>query len=218
MHDGIAQHVLQRRNHPLQHLPIEFRGGALHRKLRPFAGIVRRLPHQSRQALHVALEGHHARAHQTVLQLGDDPRLLRQQALRLARQSLQQSLNTGDVARSLGKRARELLQRGVAVQFEWIEIIPPRFDTLVPVQYLRFGLHLQAAQLLLQARDGSRQLGQIEINRIDLLIQAGAKDADLAGIVEHRVEQFGIHARHFHPLHGGRLAARQYRRAAQFQA
>ncbi len=127
-------------------------------------------------------------------------------------------MNAGDVARGFRECARELLQGGVAVQFERIEIIPPRFDILVPMQYLRFGLDFQAAQLLLQARHGSRQLGQIEIDRIDLLIEAGAKDADLAGIVEHGVEQVGIHARHFHPLHRRRLAARQYRRAAQFQA
>jgi hypothetical protein len=38
----------------------------------------------------VALERHHARAHQAVLQFGDDARLLQQQVLRFARQVLEQ--------------------------------------------------------------------------------------------------------------------------------
>ncbi len=50
VHDGVAQHVLERRYHALQHLPVEFRGRALHRQLGALAGIVRRLPHQPRQA------------------------------------------------------------------------------------------------------------------------------------------------------------------------
>ena len=54
----------------------------------------RGLAHDAREALHVALERHHARAHQAVLQLGDDARLLHQQVLRvLARQVLEQPLH-----------------------------------------------------------------------------------------------------------------------------
>jgi hypothetical protein len=93
MNHRIAQHVLERRHHALQHLAIEFRGGALHHELGFLAGVVGCLADQARQALHVTLERHHARAHQTVLQFRDDPRLLRQQVLRLAGQGLQQSLN-----------------------------------------------------------------------------------------------------------------------------
>ena len=101
VHHGIAQHVLERRHHALQHLPIEFRRRALHHQLGALAGVVGRLAHQPRQSLHVALERHHARAHQAVLQFGDDARLLRQQVLRLAGQRLQQALDAGDVARGL---------------------------------------------------------------------------------------------------------------------
>ncbi len=111
VHHGIAQHVLQRRNHALQHLPIELRGGALHDQFRALGGVVSRLTHEPRQSLHVALKGNHARAHQAVLQFGDHPRLLSQQILRLARQGLEQTLNTRNVARGFGQGARELLQR-----------------------------------------------------------------------------------------------------------
>ncbi len=41
VHDGVAQHMFERRDHALQHLPIEFRGGPLNDELRPLAGVVR---------------------------------------------------------------------------------------------------------------------------------------------------------------------------------
>ncbi len=67
MYHGVAQHVLERRDHALQHLPIEFRGSALNDEFRTLAGVVRRLTHEAREPLHMALEGHHARSHQAIL-------------------------------------------------------------------------------------------------------------------------------------------------------
>ena len=115
--------------------------------------------------------------------------------------------------------AREYCCRdGISVQLERIEIVAPRFDVLMPIQNLRFGLDLQAAQLLLEARHGARQFGQIEVDRVDLLIEASAEDAHLPGIVEHGIEQIRIDARHFHAFRRGALASGQYRRAAQLEA
>jgi len=105
VHHGIAQHVFERRNHALQHLPVEFRGGTLHHQLGLLAGVVGCLPHQAREALYMALEGHHAGPHQAVLQLSNDPRLLGQQILRFASQGLEQALNARHVARGFGERA-----------------------------------------------------------------------------------------------------------------
>ncbi len=87
----------------------------------------------------------------------------------------------------------------------------------MPIQHLRLGLHFQAAQLLLQARHRARQLREIEIDRVDLLIQARAEYADLAGIVQHGIEQIRIHSRHFRSFHRRRLSPRQYRRAARLE-
>jgi hypothetical protein len=103
MHDRVAQHVLERRHHALEHLTIELGRGPLHDELRPLAGVVGRLTHEPGEPLHVALEGNHARAHQAVLQLGDGASLLGQEVLRLPRERLQQSLDAGDVARGLGR-------------------------------------------------------------------------------------------------------------------
>ncbi len=71
VHHRIAQHVLERRQHALEHLPVELARGALDHQFGALAGVGRRLAHDARQALHVALERHHAGAHQAVLQLGD---------------------------------------------------------------------------------------------------------------------------------------------------
>ncbi len=144
VHDGIAQHVLERRHHALEHLPVELRGGPLHDEFRALAGVVGRLAHQARQPLHMALERHHARAHQAVLQLGDDARLLGQQILRLAGQRLEQALDARHVARGLGERARVLLQRRITVQFQRIEVVAPRLVVLMAIEDLRFGLDFQS--------------------------------------------------------------------------
>ena len=122
VHDRITQHVLERRQHALQHLAIELAGGAFDDELGALAGVGRGLPHDTRESLHVALEGHHARPHEAVLQLGDGARLLLQQGLRVLRQVLQQLLDARDVVRGLGQRARELLDRGVAVELERVEL------------------------------------------------------------------------------------------------
>ena len=81
----------------------------------------RRLAHDAREALHVALERHHARAHEAVLQFGDGARLLGQQVLRVLGEVLEQLLDAADVVGGFGEAARELLDRGIAVELERIE-------------------------------------------------------------------------------------------------
>jgi hypothetical protein len=196
VHDGIAQHVLERRQHALEHLAVELARGALDDELGLLAGIRSRLAHDALQALRVALERHHARAHQPVLQLGDRARLLLQQVLGVLRQALEQLLDAGDVAGGLGERARELLDRRVAVELQRIEIAAVRRVALVAMQDLLLGLDLEIAQLFLQARDRARQLAEVVVDRGDLLLEARAADADFAGVVQQLVEQVGVDARH----------------------
>ena len=159
----------------------------------------------------MALEGHHPRSHQAILQFGDDPRLLGQQILRFAGQGLEQSLNARHVARSLGERARVLLQGRISVQLERIEVVAPRFHVLVAIADLRLGLDLQTPQLFLEARHRAREFRQIEVDGIDLLIETRAENAHLTGIVEHGVEQIRIDARHFHPFRRERSRVRAAR-------
>src|SRR6185295_8583544 len=98
VHDRVAQHVLERRQHAIQHLAVQLAGGADHDEIALLAGVRRDLPHQAAEALHVALERNHARAHQAVLQFSDYARLLQQQVLRFARQILEQAFDALDVA------------------------------------------------------------------------------------------------------------------------
>jgi hypothetical protein len=136
-----------------------------------------------------------------------------QQVLRFLRECLEQLLDARDIARRLGERARELLDRRIAIQFERIKIgaMAAAF-LLVAVQDLRLGLDLELAQLLFQARHRARQLAQVEIDRSQLLFESRARNADLAGGIEHLIEELGIHARHLGAIprrHG--LAPRRHR-------
>ncbi len=48
MHDSVAQHVFEWRQHLLEHLPVEFARRALYRQLGPLAGLLRDLADEAR--------------------------------------------------------------------------------------------------------------------------------------------------------------------------
>ena len=125
VHDGVAQHVLEGRQHALEDLPVDLAVAALDHEFDFLAGLLRRLPREARQALAVTLERHHARAHQSVLQLRHDAALLLQQVLALAVHALEQALDARDVADRLGERPRQLLDRRIAVELQRIEVLAP---------------------------------------------------------------------------------------------
>ncbi len=212
VHDGVAQHVLERREHALEHLAVELARGAVDADLDLLAGFGRRLARDAGQALDLALERDHARAHEPALQLGDDAPLLRQQVLHLARLRREQALHARDVRGGLGQRARVLLDRRIAVELERVEVVAPRAGIDVAMQDLRLGLDLELAQLVLQALHDAAELGQVEVDRRHLLLEARAIDADFAGDVQHVVEQVGVDTRHFAALGAG-FARRRARRS-----
>ena len=212
VHDRVAQHVFEGRQHALEHLPVEFARSALDDQLGLLAGLGGGLAQQAAQPLHVALERHHARAHEPVLHFGDDAALLLQQVLRVAVEVFEQAFDAADVADRLGERARKLLDRRIAVEFQRIEIRAVRVVLLVLEQDLRLGFHLELAQLLAQTRHRAIEFGEVELHLRHLLLDARAENADFAGIVQQVVEEFRVHARQFLAL-GRRdgLAARQDR-------
>ena len=208
MHDGVAQHVLERRQHALENLPVELAGRAADLKLGLLAHFSCRLAHDAREALHMALEWHHARAHQAALQLGDDTALLGQQVLRLACLDREQALHAGDVGTGLGQCARVLLNRRILVEFQWIEIVAARALIDVPVQDLGLGFDLELAQLVLQALHHAAEFCQVEIHGRKLLLESRAENADFACRVQHVVEEFGVDPRDFSAIRA-RIAARR---------
>jgi len=81
---GVAQHVFQRRDHAVEDVAVQFAVGTFQGQVDLLAGIHAGLADHAAQARHQAIERHHARAHQAILQLGADARLLLQQRIVLA--------------------------------------------------------------------------------------------------------------------------------------
>ena len=156
--------MFEGRQHALEHLAIELAGRAVDDQLGLLVAVAGTLADDARQALHVPLERHHARAHQAVLQFGDRAALLLQQVLRVLGQRLQQLLDARDVVGGLGQAARELLDRGIAIEFQRVEILAAARFLVVAMQDLRLGLDLELAQLFLQARDRARKLAEVELD------------------------------------------------------
>ena len=188
----VAQHVLEGRQHLLQDLPVQV-AAADDAEFGELALVLRRLAHQAGEPGTVLVEGHHAGAHQLVLQLGGGPGLLHQQPLRVGAEVVQQVLDAAHVAGRLGEAARQLLDAGVPVQFQRIELGFLPGLGLVAVQDLGLGLDLELAQLVPQADDGLVEFVQVELDLRELLGQAGIGDADLAGAVQQLLQQAGIH-------------------------
>src|SRR5256884_5957461 len=113
-------------------------------------------------------------------------RLLLQHRLRVLGEALEQLLNARHVVGRLGQRPRVLLDGGIAVELERIELAAVRALVLVLVQDLRLGLDLETAQLLLQARHRTRQLTEVEIERAELLLEARTRNARLARDVDRK--------------------------------
>ena len=192
---GIAQHVFQRRGHAFEHVAVEFAVGAVELQLDLLAGVRRGLAQHAAQARHQAVERDHARAHQAILQLGADPRLLLQQGVVLAGQVVEHALQAGDVGGRFGQAAAQLLQGGEAVELERIEgRIALVVLALVARHDLRFGLQIQTTQLVVQADVGAVEFGHGAAEGAQLLFQARTIDRDFTGMVDQAVEQVGAHA------------------------
>ena len=150
--DRVAQQVLERRQHAFEHLPVDLVVLSLDEELGGLPVSAARLTDDAREPRDVPLERHHPRLHQAVLQLGRHARLLSEQRLGLVREAAEQLVDACDVVRGLGERARELLNRRVAVELERIEAAVARDVVLVSMQDLRLGLGLELAQLIAQPR------------------------------------------------------------------
>ena len=98
--------MLERRQHRLEHLPVDLVALAVDDELGLLARVGAGLAHDALQARHVPLERHHARLHEAALQVGGHARLLRQQRVGLVRETVQQLVDARDVVRRFRERAR----------------------------------------------------------------------------------------------------------------
>jgi hypothetical protein len=67
VHDCVSQHVLERRQHLVEDLTIQFARRSLDNEFGALTRFIRNLPYQSGQPADVTLERHHARSHQAIL-------------------------------------------------------------------------------------------------------------------------------------------------------
>ena len=129
------------------------------------------------------------------------------------REVLEQLLDARHVVGRLGERARELLDRGIAVELERIELAAVRavssscrcrICASVSISSLR-----SCSFRRVTVRDSSPRLKSIEPSCCSRRARAML---DFAGNVEQLVEQLGVDARHLAALGAGdRLAARRHR-------
>ena len=94
--------------------------------------------------------------------------MLHEQAFGFGRQRLQQVFETAQVIRGLCQRARQLLDVGVPVQFQRIEVACHE-RVLVAVHDLCFGLDFEFTQLLAKPADRLLQFLDMKLERADLL-------------------------------------------------
>jgi hypothetical protein len=153
------------------HLAVDLVALAFDRKLGVFARVAARLADDALQARQMALEWDHASLHESALQIRGDARLLRQQRIGFIRQPVQQLVDARDVVRGFCERARQLLNRGIAIELERVEAAFDVRIVLVAVQNLRLGLRLELAKLLAQTQHRAAELAQMEFDRMQLLAQ-----------------------------------------------
>ena len=103
-------------------------------------------------------------------------------------------LHGGHVVDALGHHPRELLQAGVAVELERIEVGVLGAGLGDARLHLHLGLDLDLAQLVAQADHVLGEVEQRTPQAAQLALDPAARDADLAGLVDEAVDALGAHA------------------------
>ena len=185
--------------------PVDFQLGLL-------AQLARDLAHDAVEALVQVGERHRAHAHQLLLHLAVDARLLLQRGVGVADVLLQALLDRADVVQALGHQARQLLQARVAVELQRVEVALFLVHHRQARLHLAVGLHLDLAQLAAHARYAFREVAERLLDRAQLGFDARARDRDLAGLVDQVVERVGVDAQRRRRARQRRLGPRRRRR------
>ncbi len=154
MVERIAEQVLQGRLQPFKHSAVDFDAITCDIEIRQFAQLGAQLAHDAVQTRHHAGKGHHVGAGEPLLQFGVEPALVHQQSFRLLQPHAQVLAQIFQIRSALQKRPRQLLQLGIAVHFEGIELTMAPLAALAAQVHLRLSLEIQSPQLVPQAQDG----------------------------------------------------------------
>ena len=212
MGHAIAQQVLEGGCHAVQHATVHFNGAAGDVQLDLFAGFLGGLAHHGVQAFGNAFELHHAGAQQVALQLTRLAALGDQVVFGAFHGALQIALHRGHVVDRLGHHAGQLLHPGEAVELQRIEACRRVLGQRQARLHLRLGLHLDVAQLLAQAVQVARQIGERAAELAQARVEARTADHHLARLVDQAVQQLRTHA---HRLVGRHPQGRQLRGSGQ---
>ena len=121
VHDAVAQQVLEGADHALQHAAVKLDGAAHDIKPHLFARFLARLAHRAVEAVGGALELHHARAQEVVLQFAREAGLRGELVFRGLQRALHTALQGGHVVDRLGHETREFLETREAVHLQRVE-------------------------------------------------------------------------------------------------
>jgi hypothetical protein len=171
---GVAQQMLQRRRDAFQDSPVESDVLAFDLQLHAFVELGHGAANEAPESLHLLREGQQARAHQSLLQILADPRLLREDVVGFARDTPEDLPDAAQIGNTLQQRSGELLQLRVAIELERVELaLRIGIDGLVlAVLHLRFGFDLEATQLITEPGDGLIHLLEVVLEGADLLTEA----------------------------------------------
>ena len=191
VHDRVAQQVLERRRHFLQHAAVDLDTAAADVEADPLVDFLCGLARDAIQPFGDAAELHHAHPHQVLLQVARQARLLLQVVAGLLDATRHVLLHRGDVGNGFGNHAAQFLQPGKAVELERIEAA---FGGLRHLRIdLRFGLDFQFTQLRTQARHVFGQLGQRLLQPGHAVLDTRAGNRHFAGLVDQAVDDVGPH-------------------------
>ena len=148
MVDGIADHMLKRRNHTFENGTVHFTIGVVNPQLDLLIQFKADLANNTTQAWHHTLERNHTGLHQAFLQLRIHPALLQQKCLSVTGFAREGFFQIDKVGRRFHQCSRKLLHRRIAVHFQRIKVFVIWSMTLLAEQHLSFSFNIQTSQLV----------------------------------------------------------------------
>ena len=196
MRDGIAQEVLDRAGHFLQHGTIEFHLAAADVEVGFLAQLLGRLPHDPVQPVGHRIEGNHAHAHQRLREFPVLPRLAGDGGIGMVEIAQKGMLNRGHVVHALGHHAGDFLEARKTVELEGIEFGVRLVGQGHARLHLGFGLYLDLPQLSAQTDYVLGQIEQGSAQGAHLALDARTRNRHFAGFVDQAIDQVRAHPQH----------------------
>ncbi len=153
MRHGIAQHVLERRHHLVEHRAVEFHLATNDIQVGALAEFLGGLANDAEQPFSLAGERRHADTHQLLLQPAIQARLRDDGGIGIIKVPEQVLLHGRHIVDRLSHKPRQFLEARETVQFERVEVLLAVLGLGDARLHLTFGLDFDFAQLPTQTDD-----------------------------------------------------------------